>query len=70
VSVPRGYFPERGPGQRVDGKNLERTGLSVVVDILDRVYETGRKVAEDVKQALNIFRDDFLPLGITRSSWV
>lgn len=43
-------------------KTRTRTGLSVVVDILDRVYETGRKVAEDVKQSLNILRDTILPL--------
>ncbi len=38
-----------------------RTGLSVVVDIVDKVYETGRKVAEEVKQGLNLLRDTFLP---------
>ena len=43
-------------------KARTRTGLSVVVDILDQVYKTGRKVAEEVKQNLNILRDAFLPL--------
>lgn len=43
-------------------KAQTRTGLSVVVDVLDRVYKTGRKVAEEVKQNLNILRDAFLPL--------
>jgi hypothetical protein len=43
-------------------KARTRTGLSVVVDILDKVYETGRKVAEDVKETLNIVRDAILPL--------
>ena len=38
------------------------TGLSVVVDILDRVYETGREVTEEVRRSLNILRDAFLPL--------
>src|SRR5271157_5280056 len=38
-----------------------RTGLSVVVDVVDKVYETGRKVAEEVKQGLNLLRDAFLP---------
>jgi Rhodopirellula transposase DDE domain len=38
-----------------------RTGLNVVVDIVDKVYETGRKVAEEVKQGLNLLRDTFLP---------
>ena len=42
-------------------KARTRTGLSVVVDILDKVYETGRKVAESVKETLNIVRDAILP---------
>jgi hypothetical protein len=43
-------------------KARTRTGLSVVVDIVDKIYETGRKVAESVKQTLNIVRDALLPL--------
>ena len=43
-------------------KTRTRTGLSVMVDILDRVYETGKKVAKEVKQTLNILRDTILPL--------
>ena len=43
-------------------KTRTRTGLKVVVDILDRVYATGRKVAEEVKGKWNILRDSFLPL--------
>jgi hypothetical protein len=43
-------------------KTRTRTGLSVVVDILDRVYETKRKVAEEVKQTWNLLRDTLLPL--------
>jgi Rhodopirellula transposase DDE domain len=43
-------------------KTRTRTGLSVVVDILDRVYEIGRKVTEDAKRSMNILRDTFLPL--------
>ena len=43
-------------------KARTRTGLSVVVDVLDKIYETGRKVAEEVKQTLNILRDAILPL--------
>jgi Rhodopirellula transposase DDE domain len=43
-------------------KTRTRTGLSVVVDILDRVYETGRKVAAEVKRTLNIVRDAIMPL--------
>jgi Rhodopirellula transposase DDE domain len=43
-------------------KTRTRTGLSVIVDILDRVYDVGRKVAEDVKQTWNIVRDAIHPL--------
>ena len=43
-------------------KARTRTGLSVVVDILDKIYETGRKVAESVKQTLNIVREAIFPL--------
>ncbi len=43
-------------------KTRTRTGLSVVVDILDKVYQTGRKASEEVKQSLNIVRDTLLPL--------
>jgi hypothetical protein len=48
--------------KRLMEKAKTRTGLRVVVDILDRVYETGRRVAEEVKNSLNILRDDLLPL--------
>jgi len=44
---------------------MERThtsqGLSVTVQIIDKVYETGRKVAQSFKQNLPILFDDFLP---------
>jgi hypothetical protein len=43
-------------------KARTRTGLCVVVDIVDKIYETGRQVAESVKQTLNIVRDALLPL--------
>jgi DDE family transposase len=42
-------------------KARTRTGLRVVVAVLDKVYETGRKVAEAVKQGLRLLRDDLLP---------
>ena len=44
---------------------VERTstaqGLKVTVDVLDKVYETGRKCAEGFKQAMRIVFDDALP---------
>ena len=42
-------------------KARTRTGLRVVVDIVDKMYETGRKVADEVKEALHLVRDAVLP---------
>jgi hypothetical protein len=36
-------------------------GLKVTVQIIDKVYETGRKVADDFKQTMKIVFDEFLP---------
>lgn len=36
-------------------------GLRVTVEILDKVYHTGRKVAKDFKETLRILFDDYLP---------
>jgi hypothetical protein len=38
-----------------------RTGLQVVAHIVDKVYETGRKVADDFKQTMRIVFDEHLP---------
>jgi len=42
-------------------KATTRTGLTVQVDILDRVYRLGRKVSEAAKNAVNLLRDEILP---------
>lgn len=42
-------------------KTRTSTGLSVTVQIIDKVYETGRKVADDFKETMRIIFDDFLP---------
>jgi hypothetical protein len=42
-------------------KAKTRTGLSVQVDILDQVYEIGRKVSQATKNAVNLVRDIVLP---------
>ena len=42
-------------------KAKTRTGLSVQVDILDKVYELGRKVSQATKDAVNLVRDPVLP---------
>ncbi|KAM3090359.1 ISAzo13-like element transposase-related protein [Phormidesmis sp. 146-12] len=38
-----------------------RTGLNVFTTILDKTYQTGRKVAEDFKSNMKIVFDEFLP---------
>jgi hypothetical protein len=42
-------------------KAKTRTGLSVVVDIVDKFYEIGRKVGKATKDAVNLVRDSVLP---------
>ena len=37
------------------------TGLKVTVDILDQVYETGRKAAKNLKSSLRVVADVLLP---------
>jgi hypothetical protein len=38
-----------------------RTGLSVTVQIIDKVYQTGREVAKDFKDNMPILFDEYLP---------
>jgi hypothetical protein len=38
-----------------------RTGLNVLTTILDKTYQTGRKVADDFKSNMKIVFDEFLP---------
>jgi hypothetical protein len=42
-------------------KTQTSKGLKVVVDILDKVYATGRKAAEDFKTKMRIIFDELLP---------
>jgi len=42
-------------------KTNTTTGLKAFVHIIDKVYETGRKVAADFKETMRIVFDDFLP---------
>jgi hypothetical protein len=43
-------------------KAKTRTGLSVVVDIVQKVYKTGAKVSDAAKEAVRIVRDEVLPM--------
>jgi len=42
-------------------KTSTSKGLKVTVQIIDKVYETGRKYAKDFKQTMRIVFDEFLP---------
>jgi hypothetical protein len=41
-------------------KATTRTGLKVIVNIIENVYLTGRKVAGDYKETIRIVFDDYL----------
>jgi len=43
-------------------KARTRSGLSVVVDIVEKVYRIGAKVSEAAKDAVRIIRDEILPM--------
>jgi len=42
-------------------KTHTQTGLKAFVHIIDKLYHTGRKVADDFKETMRIVFDDFLP---------
>ncbi|MEG5036671.1 ISAzo13-like element transposase-related protein, partial [Microcoleus sp. AT3-D2] len=42
-------------------KTHTKTGLSVAVNILNKVYQTGRKVADNFKNTMQIVFDEYLP---------
>lgn len=42
-------------------KTHTRTGLSVVVNVIDKIYGTGRKVANGFKETMKIIFDEYLP---------
>lgn len=41
-------------------KTKTKTGLSVVVNVISKVYELGRKYPENYKKNMNIIFDDVL----------
>lgn len=43
-------------------KTKTKTGLQTTVTIIDKTYNTGRKVAQDFKDNMKILFDDFLPV--------
>jgi len=42
-------------------KARTNTGLKVIVNIIDKVYQTGRHISEDFKENMSIIFDDYLP---------
>jgi hypothetical protein len=50
---------------RLAGELIEKiktkAGLSVKVNIIDKVYETGHKVSKQFKENMRILKDDYLP---------
>ena len=42
-------------------KTTTRTGLRVTVNIIKKIYETGRKVSEEFKDHMQILFDEYLP---------
>jgi Rhodopirellula transposase DDE domain len=42
-------------------KTHTKTGLSVVVNVIDKIYETGRKAAHGFKETMKIIFDEYLP---------
>jgi len=47
--------------QELMAKATTRTGLQVFTCLLDKTYQTGRKVARDFKANMKIVFDEFLP---------
>jgi hypothetical protein len=55
------FFKSMAVVKQLMEKTHTRTGLRVVVDVVEKVYVTGRKVAEAVKEGLRLIRDLHLP---------
>jgi hypothetical protein len=54
-------FTSRELVSQLIAKTQTRQGLSVTVNLIDRIYETGRKVAADFKETMTIVFDQLLP---------
>ncbi len=56
---------------RLMRKASTTTGLQTTVNVIHRIYETGRKVADSFKAAMTILFDDLLPKwGLRQNLWV
>jgi hypothetical protein len=54
-------FDSVGTVRKLISRTSTKTGLTTVVNILDKVYQTGRKYADDFKEKMPIIFDKFLP---------
>jgi Rhodopirellula transposase DDE domain len=54
-------FDSVGTVQRLLEKARTTTGLGVIVSVLDKIYQTGRKYAQGFKENMKILFDDLLP---------
>ena len=54
-------FDSVGTVKRLFEKTCTATGLGVIVEIMNKVYETGRNYAEGFKENMKILFDKFLP---------
>jgi hypothetical protein len=54
-------FKSIGLVKQLISQTQTKSGLQVIVDIIDKVYQTGRKVASTFKQNLPIVFDESLP---------
>lgn len=54
-------FDSVGTVRKLISRTSTTTGLTTVVNILDKVYQTGRKYADDFKEKMPIIFDKFLP---------
>jgi hypothetical protein len=43
------------------GKAKTKTGLNVLATVLDKAYQTGRKVTQEFKESMEIVFDAYLP---------
>lgn len=55
------FFKTMAVVKQLMEKTHTRTGLSVVVDVVEKAYATGRKIPESVKKGLRLIRDLILP---------
>ena len=62
IIIPHGIYTSVALVKELIKKTRNSKGLKVAVEIIDTVYQTGRKVAEDFKLSMRIVFDSVLPL--------